>query len=155
MRVSLLGVTVMALLARLADAQTTDPRLSPGTVVRVSSRNGDVSRVVGTVQSLLRDTLLLRDQFVRLAVSDLAELDVREPVPRRTGRGFVIGLLIGAAAATVGTVAKPPKEAIPENEAWQLGIIVTGGLVGGGIGALLGSFPTTRWVPIPLPLGRG
>ena len=138
-----------------------------GSRVRIAAPVFGNKKQVGTVVSVTRDTLVLRQGAATstrsLATSDITALEVSNGTYTRKAKGAMWGLLIGAGAgAAIGYVSyKEPKCSDPQNifgcnftilgpdskgSNAVIGAIL-GGIVGPVAGALWGMRRTERWVP--------
>jgi len=139
-------------------------RIDTGSRVRVAAPVFGPEKQVGTVVSLTRDTLGLRQgastasRFV--ATSDITELEVSRGSHTRKAKGALWGLLIGAGSGAVLGYAlyQAPKcdtmafgclniigpDSKGSNAVWSG---VAGGILGLVVGTLFGMSATESWAP--------
>jgi hypothetical protein len=137
-----------------------------GSRVRIAAPAFGKKKQVGTVVSVTRDTLVLRQGAARsslpVATSDITALEISRGTYTRKAKGALWGLLIGAGAgAAIGYVSyKEPKCSDPGMFGCGFDILgpdskesnavigaILGGMVGPIAGALWGMRNTDRWVP--------
>ena len=137
-----------------------------GSRVRITAPVFGNKKQVGTVVSVTRDTLVLRQGAATstrsLATSDITALEVANGTYTRKAKGALWGLLIGAGAgAAIGYVSyKEPKCSDPSIFGCNFSILgpdskgsnavfgaITGAILGPIAGALWGMRHTDRWVP--------
>lgn len=162
---TLCAVALMTPLA--AVSQTSQPEIiqvDTGSRVRIAAPVFGPKKQVGTVVSLTRDTLVLRQgagtDVQSVATSDITTLEVSGVLHTRKAKGALWGLVVGAGSGAVLGYAlyKEPKCDTPSggcfiiigptsrssNAAYSgLG----GGLVGLLVGTLVGMGATEKWVP--------
>jgi hypothetical protein len=137
-----------------------------GSRVRIAAPVFGPKSQVGTVVSLTRDTLVLRQGSSvatrSVATSDITRLEVSKGTYTRKGKGALWGLLIGAGTgAVLGYALYEEPKCDPQNffgcgpsivgpdskgsNAVYSG--VAGGIVGAVIGTLVGSSSRDAWAP--------
>ena len=136
-----------------------------GSRVRIAAPVFGPKSQVGTVVSLTRDTLVLRQGSSvatrSVATSDITRLEVSKGSYTRKGKGALWGLLIGAGAgAVLGYALYEEPKCNPPSFGCGPSIVgpdskgsnavysgVAGGIVGAVIGTLVGSSSRDRWAP--------
>jgi hypothetical protein len=136
-----------------------------GSRVRIAAPVFGPKRQVGTVVSLTRDTLVLRQGSSvatrSVATSDITRLEVSRGSYTRKGKGALWGLLIGAGTGAVlgyalyeEPVCNPPTFGCgpsivgPDSKGSNAVYSgVAGAIVGALIGTLVGSSSRDRWAP--------
>jgi hypothetical protein len=162
---TLCAVVLMTPVAGMA--QTSQPdviQVDAGSRVRIAAPVFGPARQVGTVVSLTRDTLVLRQgantAFRPVATSEITALEVSSGTHTRKAKGALWGLLLGAGTGAIlgYTFYKEPKcqdegfgclvligpDSKGTNAAFSA---VGGGLVGILAGALFGMQTTETWAP--------
>lgn len=151
---------------------TAEPALSPGARVRVtvgvpvaerhlgafSSR--PVRRLVGTLEAVRADTLVLREKTLQLVpVDSVRLLEVSRGRHREIWTGAAIGFAIGAVAGGLSgallSSSCESSECVDPGEfivGSTLGLGVAGGLIGAVVGA---ATETDTWEEVPLDRLRG
>lgn len=139
-------------------------RVDTGSRVRIAAPVFGPEKRVGTVVSLTRDTLFLRQgantAFQPVATSEITALEVSSGTHTRKAKGALWGLLIGAGSGAVlgYTLYKEPKcrdegfgcliligpDSKGTNAAFSA---VGGGLLGMLAGTLFGMHETETWAP--------
>jgi hypothetical protein len=141
-------------------------RVDTGSRVRIAAPVFGPKKQVGTVVSLTRDTLVLRQGSSMatrsVATSDITALEVANGKHSRKAKGALWGTLLGAGAGAIlgYTLYKEPSCSNPNgfgcinftvgptsagsNAAFSA---VGGGILGALIGTLFGSRDTDSWVP--------
>ena len=139
--------------------------VAAGSRVRIASPLFGGAKQIGTVVSVSRDTLILRQGIAAvdrsIATSDVAAVDVSKGMHSRKAKGALWGLLIGAGAGAVigyATYKDPPPCADPsfcwnlnfgpsskESNAVFAGALV--GILGSLVGTIVGAHETEAWVP--------
>jgi hypothetical protein len=139
-------------------------RVDTGSRVRIAAPVFGPEKRVGTVVSLTRDTLVLRQgagiAFQPVATSEITALDVSSGTHTRKAKGALWGLVIGAGSGAIlgYTLYKEPKcrdEGFgciiligPDSKASNAAFsAVGGGLLGMLIGTLFGMQATETWTP--------
>jgi hypothetical protein len=139
-------------------------RVDAGSRVRIAAPVFGPEKQVGTVVSLTRDTLVLRNgastAFRPVATSEITALEVSNGTHTRKAKGALWGLLIGAGSGAILGYAlyKEPKcqdqgfgcfEIIgPDSKGSNTAFsAVGGGLLGTLAGALFGMHATETWTP--------
>jgi hypothetical protein len=162
---TLCAVVLMTPVAGLSQmSQPEVIRVDTGSRVRISAPVFGPKKQVGTVVSLTRDTLGLRQgpsTASRLvATSDITALEVSRGSHTRKAKGALWGLLIGAGSGAIlgYTMYKEPDctnqafscfniigpDSKSSNAAWSA---VGGGILGLVVGTLVGMSPTESWAP--------
>jgi len=136
-----------------------------GSRVRIAAPALGPKSQVGTVVSLTKDTLVLRQGSSvatrSVATSDITRLEVSKGSYTRKGKGALWGLLIGAGAgAVLGYALYEEPKCNPPSFGCGPVIVgpdskgsnavysgVAGGIVGAVIGTLVGSSSRDRWAP--------
>ena len=137
-----------------------------GSRVRITAPVFGKKKEVGTVVSVMRDTLVIRQGAATtsrsLATLEITALEVSKGTYTRKAKGALWGLLIGAGAgAAIGYVSyKEPKCSDPSIFGCNFSILgpdskgsnavfgaIAGGILGPIAGALWGMRRTDRWVP--------
>ena len=148
MRIYFPAVLVATLAATTAQAQA--PSLDPGTRVRVWAPELGIEKQPGTFEALRGDTLVVTvDSIILCPMTLVTRLDAYDGRTGHARTGAFIGMGAGAVIGAVTAVI------ICEN-AWctvdggvvmaGLGVgVLTGGLLGAGVGALI---KTDRWVRV-------
>ncbi len=162
-------VSLVALAHTVPLSAQQPPQLKPGQRVRVTTTAAGATSEVGTLVSVSRDTIVLAGlrhtkrlgldwavDTVRTAVPVAAVTGLEVSVGRgnRAGTGFLIGAVAGA---LIGGAALPAAASAIGGGTTATGLgevaggILLGGLVGGGVGALVGlTSERERWEPVPL-----
>ena len=138
-------------------------RVDAGSRVRIAAPVFGPEKRVGTVVSLTRDTLVLRQgantAFQPVAMSEITALEISNGTHTRKAKGALWGLLIGAGSGAILGYAlyKEPKcqgfdcialLAAPRSKASAAAFAaVGGGLFGVLAGTLFGMRATDTWVP--------
>jgi hypothetical protein len=141
-----------SLIAQTADTAKLD--LTPGRLVRVTTSR--LGRQVGRLTSLGDDSLRIDqkgDRSLSFGLSEVSLLEVGTGTHSRTLKGMLIGFAIGAAViGTAAYVTYTPCEgfgcAVQPTGKGESALILggLGGILGGGIGALVGAaWRATRW----------
>jgi hypothetical protein len=162
---TLYAVVLMTPVVALSQSsQPQEIRVDTGSRVRIAAPIFGPEKQVGTVVSLTRDTLGLRQgpsTASRLvATSDITALEVSRGTHTRKAKGALWGLLIGAGSGAIlgYTMYKPPEctnqgfgcinilgpNSKSENAVWSG---VAGGILGLVVGTLVGQSATETWVP--------
>ena len=145
-------------------SQTDVIQVDAGSRVRIAAPVFGPKKQVGTVVSLSRDTLILRQgantAFHPVATSEITALEVSAGTHTHKAKGALWGLLIGAGSGAIlgYTLYKEPRcrnEGFacldifgPDSKATNAALsAVGGGLLGTLAGTLFGMLPTETWVP--------
>ena len=146
---------------------TAQPGLSPGARVRVTVgapvaerhsgafSQGAQRRLVGTLEAVREDTLVLRGKTVQLVpVDSVRLLEVSRGRHRQTwsgaGLGFALGAGAGALFGVLGSSFCESSECVDSGE-FTAGSVVALGVVGGLIGAVVGAATETdTWEEVPV-----
>jgi hypothetical protein len=155
---TLCAVVLMTPVAGMA--QTSQPdviQVDSGSRVRVAAPVFGRRKQVGTVVSLTRDTLLLREGadpiFQPVATSEITALDVASGTHTRKGKGALLGFVLGAGIA--GGISAMSWQKTSDFDFGRAGdaafYAVPGGLIGAVVGMLAGAQQTETWVPVNLP----
>ena len=147
-------------------AAPNDTQVDVGSRVRIAAPVFGTKKQVGTVVSVTRDTLVLRQganiTTRPVAMSDIATIEVSRGTHTRKGKGALWGLLIGAGTGAVLGYAlyEEPKCANdqffgcinftvgPDSKGSNAVFSgVGGGIVGALLGTLIGARATDTWVP--------
>ncbi|HVS61268.1 MAG TPA: hypothetical protein VHE82_11310 [Gemmatimonadaceae bacterium] len=166
---TLCAVVLMTPVAGLS--QTSQPgeiRVDTGSRVRIAAPVFGPKKQVGTVVSLTRDTLVLRQGASTasrsVATSDITALEVSRGTHTRKAKGALWGLLIGAGAgAAIGYATYTAPNCTnqgfgcliligPDSKGTNAAIAgAFGGVVGALVGTLVGMQRTEAWVPGTMP----
>ena len=139
-------------------------QVDTGSRVRIAAPVFGPKKQVGTVVSLSRDTLILRQgantAFHPVATSEITAIEISSGTHTRKAKGALWGLLIGAGSGAIlgYTLYKEPRcrnEGFacldifgPDSKATNAALsAVGGGLLGTLAGTLFGMLPTETWVP--------
>ena len=139
-------------------------RVDTGSRVRIAAPVFGPKKQVGTVVSMTRDTLVLRQgastAFQSVATSDITALEVSSGKHTRKAKGALWGLLIGAGSGAIlgYTLYKEPKCQTdgfgcfmiigPDSKGSNAVLSgVAGGIVGVLVGTVFGMSPRDTWVP--------
>jgi hypothetical protein len=140
-------------------------RVDTGSRVRIAAPVFGPKKQVGTVVSLTRDTLALRQgastSFQTVATSDITALEVSNGKHTNKAKGALWGLLIGVGGGAIlgYTMYKEPKCQPdgffgcvvligPDSKGSNAALsAVAGGVVGALAGTLFGMHATETWVP--------
>lgn len=139
-------------------------RVDAGSRVRIAAPVFGPEKRVGTVVSLSRDTLMLRQgantAFQPVATSEITGLEVSSGTHTRKAKGALLGLLIGAGSGAIlgYTLYKEPKcrnegfgcfDLIGPDSKGTNAVFsaVGGGLLGMLAGTLFGMHETETWAP--------
>jgi hypothetical protein len=161
---TLCAVVLMTPVAGLSQmSQPEVIRVDTGSRVRIAAPVFGPKKQVGTVVSLTRDTLGLRQgastAFRLVATSDITALEVSRGSHTRKAKGALWGLLIGAGTGAIlgYTMYKEPDcnqafscfsiigpDSKSSNAAWSG---VGGGILGLVVGTLVGMSATESWAP--------
>jgi hypothetical protein len=162
---TLCAVVLMTPVAGLSQmSQPAEVRVDTGSRVRIAAPVFGPKKQVGTVVSLTRDTLGLRQgantASLLVATSDITALEVSRGRHTRKAKGALWGLLIGAGSGAIlgYTMYKPPEctnqgfgcivfigpDSKSSNAVWSG---VAGGILGLLVGTLVGQSSTETWVP--------
>ena len=145
-------------------SQTDVIQVDAGSRVRIAAQVFGPKKQVGTVVSLSRDTLILRQgantAFHPVATSEITAIEISSGTHTRKAKGALWGLLIGAGSGAIlgYTLYKEPRcrnEGFacldifgPDSKATNAALsAVGGGLLGTLAGTLFGMLPTETWVP--------
>jgi hypothetical protein len=145
-----------------------DPRLVPGTRIRVTLRNLRDARFTGRIDSVLAQAFVLDTadrrsvlfiapapellppfRQARIRYDDIERLEISRGASRT--RGAVIGGLIGAAAGGLLTSLNDTPQLNPSGRdvgRAAVGGVIVGGLLGGLVGAWIAR---ERWATLPWP----
>lgn len=153
-----LWLCMIAMAARpLAGQDASDPSLVPlGVRVRVSAPAVQARAIVGVLEGLRRDSLVLRDAAGegRLAVplGAVDGLAVSRGRHHHVGRGVFIGALAGAVGGSIAALAACHANPCDEYTGLAVfGLGAAGALGGMGLGAVVGALvPGERWEDVPL-----
>ena len=152
------AVLLLVLLPAVAVAQR--PDLSPGQRVRVTAPDLGLGRAHATFEAIDGSDLVIRtDATRRVPLASVARLEAYAGRRSHWLLGAGIGFVVGAGATYV--LLNPPgtnstalcdqsanQDAIGSGEC--LGLTALGGVVGGGLGALVGMFiKSDRWTDVP------
>ena len=166
MRHAFVLVAILAFVP-LASA-TTQVSIRPGARVRVAGHfcqpsysncvGGSPQQYVGTFVRWEADTLVVQSNGDTLSVPAglVTRLDVSRGRKNYAELGGGIGLGLGSlAGAFIGYASygdkRPGIGDVSSPELYAIGGVIVGGLVGGGVGALIGqSIRTDRWQEVPL-----
>jgi hypothetical protein len=161
---TLCAVVLMTPVAGISQVSPSDViQVDAGSRVRIGAPVFGPGKQVGTVVSLTRDTLVLRQgastALQSVATSDMTTLEVARGTHTRKAKGALWGLLIGAGSGAIlgYSLYKEPKCQNdgfgcilligPDSKSSNAAIsAVGGGLVGILVGALLGARSTETWV---------
>lgn len=164
-RSTLCAVVLMTPVAGMSQLPQPDViQVEPGSRVRIVAPVFGPGRQIGTVVSLTRDTLVLRQgvntAFRPVATSEITALEISSGTHTRKAKGALLGLLVGAGGGAVlgYTLYREPrcrKEAFacvdifgPGSKGANAALsAVGGGLLGALAGTLFGLLPTETWVP--------
>lgn len=159
------AVVLMTPVAGISQVPQPDAiQLDPGSRVRIAAPVFGSEKRVGTVVSLTRDTLLLRQgantAFQPVAMSEITALEVSSGTHTRKAKGALWGLLIGAGSGAIlgYTLYKEPKctDVLtgciillgPNSKGSNAALsAVGGGLLGILAGTLFGMHATETWAP--------
>lgn len=143
-----------------------EPRLSPGTRVRVTPNRAKATPLIARMVAVRNDSLFVvsdSNRAAAYAAGDVARLETSGGLRRYTMRGAGIGFLAGAGlGAVIGAASYDPPKCQPDQLFCGLAhldqsfsIAVTTALfagVGTLTGALIGANKEgERWIPIGLP----
>ena len=145
-------------------SQTDVIQVDAGSRVRIAAPVFGPKKQVGTVVSLSRDTLILRQgantAFHPVATSEITAIEISSGTHTRKAKGALWGLLIGAGSGAIlgYTLYKEPRcrnEGFacldifgPDSKATNAALsAVGGGLLGTLAGTLFGMLATETWAP--------
>ncbi len=162
----LCAVALMTPVAGLSQMSApAEARVDAGSRVRIAAPVFGAKKQVGTVVSVTRDTLVLRQGATTanrsVATSDITALEVSKGTYTRKAKGALWGLLIGAGSGAVIGYATYTKPKCQDPSGFGCLILigpdskgtaavfggVTGGILGTIGGALWGMRQSDRWVP--------
>jgi hypothetical protein len=160
MRVMSTFCAVLLVIPVAGVSQVSQPDVIPveaGSRVRIAAPLFGPGKRVGTVVSLTRDTLVLRQGAVTavqpVATSEITALDVSSGTHTRRAKGTLLGFVLGAGIAA-GIQAATWKKTTD----FDFGrggdaalVALPGGLVGGLVGFLIGAQGKESWVTVNLP----
>ena len=132
-------------------------QVDTGSRVRIAAPIFGRRKQVGTVVSLTRDTLLLRegaDPILQpIATPTITALDVSSGTHSRKGKGALLGFVLGAglAAGYEAATWNHPTGFDFGRGGDAATVALPGGLIGGLFGLLVGAQETETWVPVNLP----
>jgi hypothetical protein len=163
---TLCAVALMAPVPALSQGSAPDGirTVDAGSRVRIAAPVFGSKKQVGTVVSVTRDTLVLRQGATTanrsVAVSDITAMEVSKGTYSRKAKGALWGLLIGAGTgAALGYISYQEPEPCQDfscfgtifgpgskggSAAWGA---AAGGVLGAVVGTLVGMRPTESWVP--------
>jgi hypothetical protein len=162
---TLCAVVLMTPVAGISQLRQPDViQVEPGSRVRIAAPVFGPGRQVGTVASLTRDTLVLRQgvstALQPVATSEITALEISSGTHTRKAKGALWGLLVGAGSGAILGYAlyREPrcrKEGFacvdlfgPDSKATNAAFsAVGGGLLGTLAGTLFGMLATETWVP--------
>lgn len=153
---ALIGVTATSATAFGQTVPFTHWPPRPGSRIRLEANTLGMTQT-GSVVSAGVDSVVFvpsnADMRVALKTSDISRMDVSDGTHRNIGTGALIGFLVAGGTAAIVTAASWQ----PNND-FDFGrggdaAIVGGffGLIGGVVGALIGSVPTESWVRVSIP----
>lgn len=152
------AVVLMTPAAGMAQISRPDAiQVDTGSRVRIAAPVFGHRKQVGTVVSLTRDTLVLRegaDAILQpIATPTITALDVSSGTHSRKGKGALLGFAVGAAiAAGIEAATWEKTSSFDFGRGGDAALVaLPGGLVGGVVGMLLGAHETETWVPVNLP----
>jgi hypothetical protein len=155
-----LGVLVFLQLVLVPEVQSLAAQVEAGSRVRVTTMPASPGRRIGTLVSLDQDTLRWSrwdtTSVIRVPIASVTRLERSTGRRSNTGRGAMIGGLIGAGFGLFLGIA-----ASTDNSGWwEVGagevaaVTAIVGAGGAGVGALVGSLSKRdRWEPVPLTPG--
>ena len=131
------------------------PPIAPGTRVRITAPSAGADRLIGTVVPSPIDTLMVRPAArmtaVAIPLASVTRLEVRFGQKSHLLLGAAIGFVAGAASLGIGSAVVCKREDSDCAKYQTVSLTALGGLSGGAVGALLGSFiRTDRWDRVPL-----
>jgi hypothetical protein len=141
-------------------SQVSQPDVIPvdaGSRVRIAAPLFGPGKRVGTVVSLTRDTLVLRQgagtAFEPVATAAITALDVSSGTHTRKAKGALLGMALGAGiAAGIQAATWKKTTFIDFGRGGDAALAaLPGGLVGGLVGFLIGAQGKEDWVPVSLP----
>jgi hypothetical protein len=152
-----LGMFVLLQVGFLLEAQPLLAQVEAGSRVRVTTAPATPGRRIGRLVSLDTDTLRWSrwdtTSVIAVPVASVARLERSTGRRSNTGRGAMIGGLIGAGFGLfVGVGASTDNSGFLDVGVEEIAAL-TGifGAAGAGVGALIGSLSTRdRWEPVPL-----
>ncbi len=155
-----LGVLVFLQLVLVLESQSLAAQVEAGSRIRVTTMPSSPGRRIGTLVSLDQDTLRWSrwdtTSVIKVPIASVARLERSIGRRSNTGRGAMIGGLIGAGFGLfVGVAASTDDTGFFEVGVGEIAAL-TGifGAGGAGVGALIGSLSTRdRWVPVALTPG--
>ncbi len=150
-----LGVLVFLQLVLVLESQSLAAQVEAGSRIRVTTMPSSPGRRIGTLVSLDQDTLRWSrwdtTSVIKVPIASVARLERSIGRRSNTGRGAMIGGLIGAGFGLFLGIAAST------DDGWDVGVddmaAVTGivGAGGLGVGAIIGSLSIRdRWEPVPL-----
>jgi hypothetical protein len=164
---------MLVLAAAAAGAQSRS--LTPGIRVRVTTARAETGLVDGTIETLTRDSIVIRErarlgtpaELWRIALHDVAGIERFAGSTRRTARGALVGGVAGSAAGLLLSLlarGEPGERGCEGNELEIFGCeaVLTGasaagmkrttvalGIAGMLVGAVRGSVKRDRWLKAP------
>jgi len=151
----LIGITLLVGLPALSCGPS--PALQKGARIRLTAPDQEPPRIIGTLDRVERDHLLVRpadsDETLQIPRESIISLEIGSR-SRKTGIGALIGaVVLGIAGTRVVNV----DDCYPEPEACYVIGAVMGAVPGALLGATVGAFIRGQetWNPVPLDRVRG
>ena len=131
------------------------PPIAPGTRVRITAPSAGADKLIGTVVPSPVDTLMVRpaDRMTAVAIplASVTRLEVRFGQKSHLLLGAAIGFVAGAASLGIGSAVDCNQADSDCAKHQTVTLTALGGLSGGAVGALLGSFiHSDRWERVVL-----
>ncbi len=145
-----------------AVAQKVAP-LQPGQRVRVQSALARTPELVGGVQAMSADTLVVRHvdgtgaaTTTAIPLAYITQLDVSRGQHSRWGRGLLIGLAAGATTGVILGASSDGNWLFSKSDLALMGAVVMAP-IGGAVGLVVGALTKTEtWETVPIPrVGKG
>ena len=132
-------------------------QVDTGSRVRIAAPVFGPGKRVGTVVSLTRDTLVLRQgantALQPVATSEITALDVSAGTHTRKSKGALLGFVLGAGiAAGIQAATWKKTNGFDFGRGGDAALMaLPGGLIGAVVGMLVGAQETDTWVHVELP----
>jgi hypothetical protein len=154
MKLHRLAVVLLPLLVLSSAAASRDLTLDRGVRVRITAPDLDHSRLIGEVERVDRDTLVINIEASQIAVpmASVNRIEISRGIKSNTLRGVLYGGLAGGLVGGTATAASNDSESLFYGMDIFIGTAI-GMVIGAGSGALIGwGVQTEHWEEQPLPL---
>jgi hypothetical protein len=163
-RILLAASLLTPVLASAQMAPSPEWPVTAGSAVRIESPVLGSGLHKGNVATATADTLVFQPTAreaaaISIATPNISRLEIARGQTTHKARGAGIGFLVGAAAGAVLGAATYQKQdcgaaicLVPDSRSFDAFV---GGILLGGVGAIVGAFmgsrPTEAWVPVAIP----